>query len=191
MEATQKLEQVKNEQRQQQLRLSGQLSPEAAVHQPVVGGNASPQQQPLSRQHLLQQGTSGSATDVFLRPQVLPSSGVSSLPSSPLHQLPSSPLMFSPSSSRPSSPWDPYVKGAGTPQFSSHSGSAPSHHQQHLTSLSTSPAHDEVGSPTPSPDSKICDSSQSGNYSFLCPFGSSSGVLLQLSAPRGLSIWFL
>ncbi|XP_043959917.1 histone-lysine N-methyltransferase 2C isoform X2 [Gambusia affinis] len=136
MEATQKLEQVKNEQRQQQLRQSGRLSPEGPAHQHVAGSNAT-----QSRQNLPQDV--GTLDDVFLRPQVPAPSGFSSLPhsplgSSPLHQPPSSPQMFSPSSSRPSSPWDPYSKVAGP------------RHPQRLGFLSVSPAHD--GSPALSPD---------------------------------------
>uniref|UniRef100_A0A087X9K9 Histone-lysine N-methyltransferase 2C n=1 Tax=Poecilia formosa TaxID=48698 RepID=A0A087X9K9_POEFO len=147
MEATQKLEQVKNEQRQQQLRQSGQLSPEGSAHQQVAGGNAT-----QSRQNLPQD--TGTPDDVFLRPQVPAPSGFSSLPhsplaSSPLHQPPSSPQMFS----RPSSPWDPYGKVAG-----------PRHpQQQRLGFLSVSPAHD--GSPALSPDLSASLSSPN----ILCP----------------------
>nr|XP_054592167.1 histone-lysine N-methyltransferase 2C isoform X4 [Nothobranchius furzeri] len=169
MEATQKLEQVKHEQRQQQLRLSGRVSPEAVTaHQPVAVGNLSPQKLPSSRHLLLQQGGVELASEVFLRPLAPPPSGFSSLPqsphtSSPLHQPPSSPLMFSPPSSRPSSPWDPYSKGVGTPRSSSsQSGSTSALPQQRLPSLSSSPAHDALGSPVPSPDFKSFDTSHPG-----------------------------
>ncbi|GAA6223980.1 histone-lysine N-methyltransferase 2C-like, partial [Lates japonicus] len=177
IEATQKLEQVKNEQRQQQLlasqRLSGRLSPETGSRSPVTpaqqqpaGGAASPlhpaaSREGQSRQHLLPQGGqgSGAADDVFLRPQAPPPSGFS-----PLHQPPSSPQMFSPPSSRPSSPWDPYSKIPGTPRpSSSQSGGAPApppQQQQRRNSLSASPAHDAFGSPAPSPDSKTSDVSR-------------------------------
>ncbi|KAM6900450.1 uncharacterized protein FYW49_016953 [Xenentodon cancila] len=167
MEATQKLEQVKNEQLQQQRQqqqqqqlLSGCLSPETGsnspltpTQQPVTGGNASPLHPTSSLRP---------ADDVFLRPQAPPPSGLSSLPhsphaSSPLHQPPSSPQMFSPPSSRPSSPWDPYSKVAVTPRpTSSQSGGPPAPQQQ----LRASPAHDAMGSPAPSPDSKNSDSSR-------------------------------
>lgn len=189
IEATQKLEQVKNEQllqqrQQQQLltgqRLAGQLSPETGsrspmtpTQQPAAGGNASPlhplaSREGQSRQHLLLQGgqSSGLADDVFLRPQAPPPSGFSSLPhsphpSSPLHQPPSSPQMFSPPSSRPSSPWDPYSKVVGTPRpTSSQAGGPPAPQQQRRNSLSASPAHDVFGSPAPSPDSKTSDISR-------------------------------
>ncbi|XP_061615115.1 histone-lysine N-methyltransferase 2C-like isoform X3 [Phyllopteryx taeniolatus] len=139
MEATQKLEQVKNEQQRQQL---------SANQQPDV----SPDVQ--ARQNLLQ--GSSLADNVFLRPQVPPPSGYSSLPhsprsphsSSPLQQPPSSPQVFSPPSSRPTSPWDPYSKPAGTPRPAS---------VQRCPLLSVSPA---LGSPAPSPDSKASDASR-------------------------------
>ncbi|XP_054620989.1 histone-lysine N-methyltransferase 2C-like isoform X3 [Dunckerocampus dactyliophorus] len=154
IEASQKLEQVKNEQllQQRQHHLS-------ANQQPGTGSDAMPLQLPPStdaqaRQNLLQ--GSGLADSVFLRPQVPPPSGYSSLPqsphsSSPHHQPPSSPQMFSPPSSRPTSPWDPYSKPAGTPRPAS---------LQHCTPLSISPAHDSLGSPAPSPDSKASDASR-------------------------------
>ncbi|XP_055363689.1 LOW QUALITY PROTEIN: histone-lysine N-methyltransferase 2C-like [Betta splendens] len=163
MEATQKLEQVKKEQRQQQLlaghRLPGTVSPEPGSHSPMtptqqlITGDSS---SPLSQSR--QQGSSG-LTDVFLRPQAPPPSGFPSLPhsphpSSPLHQPPTSPQMFSPPSSRPSSPWDPYSKVAGTPRPNTQSGSS---QQQHRNSLGTSPPHDAFGSPALSPDSKSSD----------------------------------
>lgn len=183
MEASQKLEQVKNEQllqqRQQQLLaaqcLAGPLSPETGSRSPVTPvapGNASPLHLPASRegqsrQHLLLQGgqSSGQADDVFLRPQAPPPSGFSSLPhsphpSSPLHQPPSSPQMFSPPSSRPSSPWDLYNKVAGTPRPTSQATGLPAPQQQRRSSLSASPAHDAFSSPTPSPDSKTSDVSR-------------------------------
>ncbi|XP_041823896.1 histone-lysine N-methyltransferase 2C-like isoform X4 [Melanotaenia boesemani] len=176
IEATQKLEQVKNEQRQQQLmssqRLSECLSPDAGsrspltpTQQPVPGGDISPLHSASSRQNPQMQGSSGLGPpdDVFLRPQAPPPSGFSSLPhspqtSSPLHQPPSSPQMFSPPSSRPSSPWDPCNKKAGTPRpTSSQSGGAPATQQLSRGSLSASPAHDVFGSPAPSPDSNTSD----------------------------------
>ncbi|XP_035986054.1 histone-lysine N-methyltransferase 2C-like [Fundulus heteroclitus] len=154
MEATQKLEQVKNEQRQQQLRQSGRLSPEGPAHLPVAGGNASPLQ-PGGGLHLVQEGSSAMADDIFLKPQVPPPSGFSSLPhsplaSSPLHQPPCSPQMFTPPSSRPSSPWDPYGKAAGTPRPS---GAPTPQHQPRLGFPGVSPAHDTSGSPALSPES--------------------------------------
>ncbi|XP_077410700.1 histone-lysine N-methyltransferase 2C-like [Vanacampus margaritifer] len=143
IEATQKLEQVKSEQRQQQL---------SANQRPDTSPDA------CARQNLLQ--GSPLADDVFLRPHAPPPSGYSPLPhsprsphssSSPLQQHPSSPQMFSPPSSRPTSPWDPYSKPAGTPRPAS---------IQRCPSLSISPAHDALGSPVPSPDSKSSDPSR-------------------------------
>ncbi|KAK2859757.1 hypothetical protein Q5P01_004377 [Channa striata] len=197
MEATQKLEQVKNEQlqqqRQQQLlasqRLSGPLSPETGSRSPMTptqqlgcGGSSSPLHPPACRESR-QQGISGLTDDVFLRPQAPPPSNLSSLPqsphpSSPLHQPPTSPQMFSPTSSRPSSPWDPYSKVAGTPRPTSlQSGGPSTSQQQRHNSLSTSPAHDVFGSPAPSPDSKTSDVSR--------VLGSQSG--LQQSRPGMMS----
>lgn len=163
MEATQKLEQVKNEQRQQQLaaqRLTGLLSPEPGSHSPMTPITLSNAREGQSKQHLMLPKSSGQADDVFLRPQAPPPSGFISLPHSPhplspLHQPPSSPQMFSPPSSRPSSPWDSYSKVAGTPRpTSSQAGSLPAPQQQRRNSFSTSPAHDVFSSPAPSPDSK-------------------------------------
>ncbi|XP_034415694.1 histone-lysine N-methyltransferase 2C-like isoform X10 [Cyclopterus lumpus] len=168
MEASQKLEQVKSEQllQQKQVQLAGQLSPDAGSQSPAAPrGDTSPLQPPASRQHLLLQ-SSGLADDVFLRPQAPPPSGFSSLPpsplpSSPLHQPPSSPQMFSPPSSRPSSPWEPYIKIAGPPRPpSSQAGGSGAPQQQRHNSLSSSPAHDAFGSPAPSPDSKTSDVSR-------------------------------
>ncbi|KAM9332683.1 histone-lysine N-methyltransferase 2C-like [Pholidichthys leucotaenia] len=110
MEAIQKLEQVKNEQRQQQLMANQRLSPESGSRSPG-GGGASPLQLPPSRPQ------QGPANDVFLRPQAPPPSGFSPQPSSP--------QMFSPPSSRPSSPWDPYNKVVGTPRSSTSTGGSP------------------------------------------------------------------
>ncbi|KAM9839742.1 histone-lysine N-methyltransferase 2C-like [Aulostomus maculatus] len=161
MEATQKLEQVKNEQLQQQRQQ--QLAANQSPQPSVTGGNASPlHPPPASRQQ-----SSGLVDDVFLRPQAPPPSGFSLLPhsphpSSPLNQPPSSPQMFSPPSSRPSSPWDPYTKAAGTPRPASSQPSGPPtpQQQQRSNSLNASPAHDILGSPAPSPDSKTVEVSR-------------------------------
>lgn len=171
MEASQKLEQVKNEQRQQLAaqRLPRPASPDNSSRSPMTPGmvgSASPVHTSSPREgqsrHLLLQAHPGQA-DVFLKPQAPPLSGFSS----PLHQPPSSPQMFSPPSSRPSSPWDP-LKGGG----SSRPGSLPGSQQQRGTSLSPSPGQDMFGSPAPSPDSKVpADASRnllshSGNLSY-------------------------
>lgn len=172
MEASQKLEQVKNEQRQQLAaqRLPRPASPDNSSRSPMTPGmvgSASPVHTPSSREgqsrHLLLQAPPGQADDVFLKPQAPPPSGFSS----PLHQPPSSPQMFSPPSSRPSSPWDP-LKGGGA----SWPGSLPGSQQQRGNSLSPSPGQDMFGSPAPSPDSKVpTDASKnllshSGNSSY-------------------------
>lgn len=151
IEATQKLEQVKNEQllqqRQQQQqflsnqRLCGGVSPETGSRSPMT---------PSQLQPVAGSNASGLADDVFLRPQAPPPSGFS----------PSSPQMFSPPSSRPSSPWDPYGKVVGTPR--PQSGPPPQQQQQQRrNSLSASPAHDALGSPAPSPDAKTTDVNRS------------------------------
>lgn len=141
IEATQKLEQVKNEQLQQQqqqlpsisqseLESSGSLKSPVSVHS--NNGNMSPKQPSskngVSKSQLPGTPTSCSPDDVFLRPHPPPPSSGSQ---------PQSPQMFSPSSSgsRPSSPWDPYTKmvgtprpppaGQGTPRRNSESGKSP------------------------------------------------------------------
>ncbi|XP_071184546.1 histone-lysine N-methyltransferase 2C-like isoform X8 [Salvelinus alpinus] len=143
IEATQKLEQVKNEQQQlqqQQLFSSqscGDTTPNSGNQSPMTpqpsnggkSGNSSPLQPIVSkdgfaRPQLPVTPTSGSQDDVFLRPQLLPpSSRTPTQETSYPQQGPSSELqssqMFSPSSSsgsRPSSPWDPYAKIVGTPR---------------------------------------------------------------------------
>lgn len=190
MEASQKLEQVKNEQRQQLAaqRLSRPASPDNSSRSPmtpVMLGSVSPIHTPSSREsqfrhHLLQQGSSGQADDVFLKPQAPPPSGFplphSPHPSSPLHQPPSSPQMFSPPSSRPSSPWDT-LKGGGTSRpISCQAGNLPGSQQQRRNSLSPSQGHDMFGSPAPSPDSKTSTDvsrnliSQPGIYCLFCVY---------------------
>ncbi|XP_073705573.1 histone-lysine N-methyltransferase 2C [Garra rufa] len=142
IEATQKLEQVKNEQLQQQqqqqlpsisqseLDSSGNLKSPVSVHS--NNGSMSPKQPSskngVSKSQLPGTPTSCSPDDVFLRPHPPPPSSGSQ---------PQSPQMFSPSSSgsRPSSPWDPYTKmvgtprppptGQGTPRRNSESGKSP------------------------------------------------------------------
>ncbi|XP_052467050.1 histone-lysine N-methyltransferase 2C isoform X1 [Carassius gibelio] len=141
IEATQKLEQVKNEQLQQQQQQqlpsisqyehdsSSNLKSPVSVHS--NDGNMSPKQT-SSKNGVSNSQLPGTPTcspdDVFLRPHPPPPSSGSQ---------PQSPQMFSPSSSgsRPSSPWDPYTKmvgtprpptiGQGTPCRSSDSGNSP------------------------------------------------------------------
>lgn len=181
IEATQKLEQVKNEQllqqRQQQQqflsnqRLCGGVSPETGSRSPMT---------PSQLQPVAGSNASGLADDVFLRPQAPPPSGFS----------PSSPQMFSPPSSRPSSPWDPYGKVVGTPRPQS---GPPPQQQQRRNSLSASPAHDALGSPAPSPDAKTTDVNRSmapqpglqqGRPGMMSPSSSSSEHQSRLSGFR-------
>lgn len=165
IEATQKLEQVKNEQLQQQqqqqqqhlkggqsdLDGSGGLQSPASSHS--SNGNMSPMQpgskNGFSKPQLPGTPTAGSPDDVFLRPHPPPPSSGSQ---------PQSPQMFSPGSSgsRPSSPWDPYAKMVGTPRpppsgpgaahRSSESGKSPRSLSEERGKPSS--MHESIGSPT-------------------------------------------
>ncbi|XP_035392361.1 histone-lysine N-methyltransferase 2C isoform X2 [Electrophorus electricus] len=164
IEATQKLEQVKNEQLQQQQQQQHNLKGGQSEHDnsssllspgssQSTNGNMSPMQpnskNGLSKTQLPGTPTSGSPDDVFLRPHPpAPSSG----------SQPQSPQMFSPGSSgsRPSSPWDPYAKMVGTPRpptsgpgatrRNSESGKSP----RSLSEERGKPpsVHEPIGSPT-------------------------------------------
>ncbi|XP_043922826.1 histone-lysine N-methyltransferase 2C [Protopterus annectens] len=133
IEATQKLEQVKNEQQQQQqfsaqsfLNNSGD-SPNTSVHSPLStrqgDGSMSPAQQTSHKDMFVKHQLSSTPTssgDVFLKPQAPPPtptriSGLDHIPQSQNSQ-PQSPQMFSPgsSSSRSSSPLDVNVKMMAT-----------------------------------------------------------------------------
>lgn len=164
IEATQKLEQVKNEQLQQQRQqqqnndgdgnTSGNQSP---ASQPS-NGSMSPIQQlnskeAFTRPQLPGTPTSGPPEDVFLRPPPPPPSGPSSQPQSP--------QVFSPGSSgsRPSSPWDPYAKMVGTPRpptlgpnscrrMAVESGKSPTSLMEQQDRGRPSPAYESFGSPT-------------------------------------------
>ncbi|XP_041698131.1 histone-lysine N-methyltransferase 2C isoform X4 [Coregonus clupeaformis] len=168
IEATQKLEQVKNEQLQQQQQQSGSQSEgdgnnsgnQSPSSQHGSNGSMSPMQHSTGgkegfiRRQLSGTPTSGPPEDVFLRPPPPPPSGGSSQPQSP--------QVFSPGSSgsRPSSPWDPYAKMVGTPRpptlgpsacrrMSMESGKSPtSLMEQQDRGRLTSPAHEAFGSPT-------------------------------------------
>lgn len=176
IEATQKLEQVKNEQQQlqqqqQQQQFCGQSSGDTPnsgskspmTPQPTSGGNTSPLQttgikDTFVRPQLPGTPTSSSSSDdVFLRPQLPPPLSAAKTPTQDTQYLqglssqPPSPQMFSPGSSgsRPSSPWDPYTKMAGTPR------PPPGSSTPHKYSVSDmqergrpSPAHESFGSPT-------------------------------------------
>ncbi|XP_019900094.2 histone-lysine N-methyltransferase 2C isoform X3 [Esox lucius] len=168
IEATQKLEQVKNEQLQQQQQQSGSQSEgdgnnsgnQSPSSQHGSNGSMSPMQHSTGgkegfiRAQLPGTPTPGPSEDVFLRPPPPPPSGGSSQPQSP--------QVFSPGSSgsRPSSPWDPYAKMVGTPRpptlgpsacrrMSMESGKSPtSLMEQQDRGRLTSPAHEAFGSPT-------------------------------------------
>ncbi|KAF4087760.1 hypothetical protein AMELA_G00074310 [Ameiurus melas] len=179
IEATQKLEQVKNEQQQlqqqqqqQQQQFSGQSSGDTSnsgskspmTPQPTNGGSTSPLQSTTIKDTFVRPQLPGTSTsssssdDVFLRPQLPPPSSAAKTPTQDTQypqgssSQPQSPQMFSPGSSgsRPSSPWDPYAKMAGTPRPSPSGSSTP-----HRCSVSDmlergrpSPAHESFGSPT-------------------------------------------
>ncbi|XP_060778551.1 histone-lysine N-methyltransferase 2C isoform X9 [Neoarius graeffei] len=178
IEATQKLEQVKNEQQQlqqqQQQQFSGQSSGDTPnsgskspmTPQPTSGGNTSPLQSTAIKdtfvrpQHPGTPTSSSSSDDVFLRPQLPPPSSAAKTPTQDTQypqgsssSQPQSPQMFSPGSSgsRPSSPWDPYAKMAGTPRPPPSGSSTP--HKCSISDMQErgrpSPAHESFGSPTP------------------------------------------
>ncbi|XP_016320042.1 histone-lysine N-methyltransferase 2C [Sinocyclocheilus anshuiensis] len=153
IEATQKLEQVKNEQLQQQQQQplpsisqsehdsSSNLKSPVFVHS--NNGNMSPKQpsskNEVSKSQLPGTPTSCSPDDVFLRPHPPPPSSGSQ---------PQSPQMFSPSSSgsRPSSPWDPYTKMVGTPRPPTTGQGNPRHNSE--SGKSPRGLSEPIGSPT-------------------------------------------
>nr|DBA25076.1 TPA: hypothetical protein GDO54_012648 [Pyxicephalus adspersus] len=127
IEATQKLEQVKNEQQQQQfgshqhLSQSGNDTPNSGNQSPLTpqhsSGNMSPIQQNFNKDAFTK--SSSFSDDVFLKPQAPPPTPTRIPLQDPLqYSQPHSPQMFSPGSnnSRPSSPFDPYAKMVGTPR---------------------------------------------------------------------------
>nr|XP_005162602.1 histone-lysine N-methyltransferase 2C isoform X1 [Danio rerio] len=165
IEATQKLEQVKNEQQQlqkqqQQLQYSGDASNSPHTSS---GGNSPLQALTPKDSFAMTQmpGTASSGTsadDVFLRPQPPPLSSTSKTPTQDTQypqgpsSQPQSPQMFSPESSgsRPSSPYDPYGKMVGTPRPPPSGSSTPrrgsvSDMQERCRPSS---AHESFGSPT-------------------------------------------
>ncbi|XP_018408622.1 PREDICTED: histone-lysine N-methyltransferase 2C [Nanorana parkeri] len=133
IEATQKLEQVKNEQQQQQfgshhhLSQSGSDTPNSGNQSPLTpqpnSDNMSPNQQNFIKDPFTKQTLPGAPTsfsdDVFLKPQAPPPTPTRIPLQDPIQlSQPHSPQMFSPgsSNSRPSSPFDPYAKMVGTPR---------------------------------------------------------------------------
>ncbi|XP_051556784.1 histone-lysine N-methyltransferase 2C isoform X3 [Myxocyprinus asiaticus] len=165
IEATQKLEQVKNEQLQQQQYPSVSQSEHdssGSMKSPVSGqsnnGSMSPKlpnsNNGLSKSQMHGTPTSCSPDDIFLRPQPPPPSSGSQ---------PQSPQMFSPSSSgsRPSSPWDPYSKmvgtprppptGQGTPRRNSESGKSPRGFAESIGSPTANICNDPYAKPPDTP----------------------------------------
>lgn len=165
IEATQKLEQVKNEQLQQQQQqqqqhlkvsqseIDGSVSLQSPASSQSSNGNMSPMQSTskngFSKPQIPGTPTVGSPDDVFLRPHPPPPSSGSQ---------PQSPQMFSPGSSgsRPSSPWDSYAKMVGTPRppasapaairRNSESGKSPRSLSEERGKSSS--VHESIGSPT-------------------------------------------
>lgn len=194
IEATQKLEQVKNEQLQQQQQQQQQQGSSQSEGDGSNSGNQSPASQPsngsMSPMQQLKEGfarpqlpgtpTSCPPEDVFLRPPPPPPSGPSSQPQSP--------QVFSPGSSgsRPSSPWDPYAKMVGTPRppimgpnacrrIPVESGKSPTSLMEQQDRGRPSPAHESFGSPTSvssEPYPKLDNPRQTGEMDpFLKPIG--------------------
>lgn len=172
IEATQKLEQVKNEQQQLQKQQQQQQFSAPSIADAPNSGNQSPIKTPTSsrsnsplqvftpkdgfaRGQMPGTPTLSPSTDnVFLRPQLPPPSSTAKTPTHDA-QCPSSqsPQMFSPesSSSRPSSPWDPYGKMVGTPRPPSGSSTPRRGSVSDVQERSRpSPAHETFGSPTSS-----------------------------------------
>ncbi|XP_018124496.1 histone-lysine N-methyltransferase 2C isoform X3 [Xenopus laevis] len=134
IEATQKLEQVKSEQQQQQfgcqhhLSQSGSDTPNSGIQSPLTpqpgSESMSPIQQNFNTDIFPKQPLPGTPTsfsdDVFLKPQAPPPTPtrIALQESLQLSSQPPSPQMFSPGSSysRPASPVDPYAKMVGTPR---------------------------------------------------------------------------
>lgn len=205
IEATQKLEQVKNEQLQQQQQQqlqqqttsqsegddnnSGNQSP---VSQPS-NDSMSPMQQFNSKDNFARPQLQGTPTscppeDVFLRPPPPPPSGPSSQPQSP--------QVFSPSSSgsRPSSPWDPYAKMVGTPRpptlgpnacrrMSVESGKSPTSLMEQQDRGRPSPAHESFGSPT-----SVCSDPYAKPPDTPRPTGEIDPFLKPMGPPRGSQV---
>lgn len=166
IEATQKLEQVKNEQQQLQKQQQQQFNSPSAADAPN-SGNQSPtptgsggNTSPLQGDQMPGTPTLPASTDnVFLRPQLPLSSSTAKTPTQdgqcsqgPSSQ-PQSPQMFSPesSSSRPTSPWDPYGKMVGTPRPPSASSTPRRGSVSDVQERGRpSPVYESFGSPTSS-----------------------------------------
>ncbi|XP_040290054.1 histone-lysine N-methyltransferase 2C isoform X1 [Bufo bufo] len=130
IEATQKLEQVKNEQQQQQFGSQHHMS-QSGNDTPNSGSPLTPQQNSESMSPVQQtfnkdtfsKQTPSFSDDVFVKPQAPPPTPTRISLQDPLQlshpsQSQSPQMIFSPgsSTSRPSSPVDPYAKMVGTPR---------------------------------------------------------------------------
>ncbi|XP_061443616.1 histone-lysine N-methyltransferase 2C isoform X3 [Rhineura floridana] len=129
IEATQKLEQVKNEQQQLQqqqlgsqqlLNQSGSDTPSSGMQSPLTpqtgNGSMSPAQQTLYTKQLPSTPTS-TPSDVFLKPHAPPPPATPNrMPVQDSHCQAPSQQVFFPCSTRPPSPVDPYAKMVGTPR---------------------------------------------------------------------------
>ncbi|XP_068091998.1 histone-lysine N-methyltransferase 2C isoform X4 [Hyperolius riggenbachi] len=202
IEATQKLEQVKNEQQQQQFgsqqhsSQSGSDTPNSGVQSPLTPqpGNMSPLQQSFGKDMFGKQSGSFS-DDVFLKPQAPPPTPTRLPLQDPLQlsasSQPHSPQMFSPgsSNSRPSSPYDPYAKMVGTPR------PPPAGQNFHRRNSGSPmdicpPRHipgNESSDTRPSPIRDSCSSPSSSDLSFKMEMQRSMGSSEPFSKPLGLS----
>nr|XP_036855119.1 histone-lysine N-methyltransferase 2C isoform X6 [Manis javanica] len=197
IEATQKLEQVKNEQQQLQFGPhpvpvpSGSEPPGSGVQSPLApqpgSGSASPAQsfhKDLFTKQLPSTPVSASPDDVFVKPQApppppAPSRGPTqeSLPQSQASQPPS-PQMFSPgsSNSRPTSPVDPYAKMVGTPRpppgghgFSRRNSAALVENCAPLSSMPRPPPVSDTAAARPSPARDLGSSSVTSSDPYAKP----------------------
>ncbi|XP_057589867.1 histone-lysine N-methyltransferase 2C isoform X5 [Hippopotamus amphibius kiboko] len=197
IEATQKLEQVKSEQQQQQqlgpqplLGPSGPDTPSSGIQSPGTpqpgSGSVSPAQafhKDLFTKQLPSTPTSASSDDVFVKPQAPPPPPAPSRMSvqEGLSQAqtpqPPSPQVFSPgsSSSRPPSPVDPYAKMVGTPRPPpgghgfSRRNSALVENCAPLSSVSRPTQMSETPADRPSPVRDLCSSSTASGDPYAKP----------------------
>uniref|UniRef100_A0A8C6Y6L9 Histone-lysine N-methyltransferase 2C n=1 Tax=Naja naja TaxID=35670 RepID=A0A8C6Y6L9_NAJNA len=213
IEATQKLEQVKNEQQQQQLQQqqlgSQQLvnqsssdTPSSGMQSPLTpqtsNGNMSPAQQALYAKQL--PGPSASTpSDVFLKPQAPPPPVTANrMPAQDGHcQTPSQQTFSSSPSAQPPSPVDPYAKMVGTPRPSPvnqnqkfvRRNSATSAEVCPLPSISRPTQVSESMGRRPSPARDSCSLSPGANDPYAKPPDTPRPVIgtEQFSKPLGIS----
>ncbi|XP_028345344.1 histone-lysine N-methyltransferase 2C isoform X9 [Physeter macrocephalus] len=194
IEATQKLEQAKNEQQQlgsqPLLGRSGSDTPTGGVQSPLTPqpGNGSMSPAPSFHKDLFAKQLPGAPTsapsdDVFVKPHAPPPppapSRISIPESLPQAQTPQppSPQMFSPgsSNSRPPSPVDPYAKMVGTPRPPpgghgfSRRNSALVENCAPLSSVSRPTQMSETTANRPSPVRDLCSSSTASSDPYAKP----------------------